>query len=105
MARTKARTTAGRQSTNRKATRDRRGRWYPVGPDVTYAVPQMIHDARTAAGLTHEELADLAGTKPSVIARLEDPSCKRHSLKMLIRIAVALEKRLAFRFARVRRTV
>jgi predicted transcriptional regulator len=39
-------------------------------------------------------LADLIGTKQSVIARLEDADYEGHSLTMLQRIATALHQRL-----------
>jgi predicted transcriptional regulator len=54
----------------------------------------MIYEARTQAGLTQQELADLVGTKQPVIARLEDADYDGHSLSMLQRIATALHKRL-----------
>jgi predicted transcriptional regulator len=54
----------------------------------------MIYAARTKAGLTQQALADLAGTKQPVIARLEDADYDGHSLSMLQRIATALNKRL-----------
>jgi transcriptional regulator with XRE-family HTH domain len=57
-------------------------------------VARMIYDARTLAGLTQKELADLAGTKQPVIARLEDADYQGHSLTMLNRIAKALNRRL-----------
>ena len=61
-------------------------------------VAQMIYDARTRAGLSQTELAALIGSKPSVIARLEDADYEGHSLTMLRRIAAALEQRLELRF-------
>jgi transcriptional regulator with XRE-family HTH domain len=61
---------------------------------VNAAVAQMIYDARTNAGLTQEELAELLGTKQPVIARLEDAEYEGHSLSMLNRIAKALNQRL-----------
>ena len=61
---------------------------------VNAAVAQMIYDARTDEGLTQKELADRAGTRQPVIARLEDAEYKGHSLAMLNRIAVALNRRL-----------
>ena len=58
-------------------------------------VAQLIYDARTQAGLTQKQLADLVGTKQSVIARLEDADYEGHSLSMLQRIAGALNRRVA----------
>jgi ribosome-binding protein aMBF1 (putative translation factor) len=39
---------------------------------VHVQVARMIYDARTAAGLTQKQFADLIGTQQSTIARLED---------------------------------
>ena len=61
---------------------------------VNAAVAQIIYDARTDAGLTQKELADRAGTRQPVIARLEDAEYTGHSLSMLNRIAEALNRRL-----------
>lgn len=57
-------------------------------------IARMIYDARRQAGLTQKELADLVGTKQSVIARLEDADYEGHSLLMLKRVAAALHKRV-----------
>ena len=62
-------------------------------------VASLIHDARTRAGLTQQELAELVGTKQPVIARLEDADYEGHSLSMLQRIAEALNRTLDIRFA------
>jgi len=62
-------------------------------------VAGMIYDARTAAGLTQAQLAELIGTKQPVIARLEDADYDGHSLSMLRRIAEALGRRLDVSFA------
>jgi predicted transcriptional regulator len=59
---------------------------------------QIIYEIRTKAGLTQKELADLVGTKQSVIAKLEDADYEGDSLSMLQRIATALDKRLEIRF-------
>ena len=61
-------------------------------------IAEMIHDARSAAGLTQAELARLVGTTQSVISRLEDADYEGHSLAMLQRIADALHKKLDVRF-------
>jgi ribosome-binding protein aMBF1 (putative translation factor) len=65
---------------------------------VNLEVAQMIYDARTKAGLSQRELAELIGSKQPVIARLEDGDYEGHSLTMLQRIASALEQRLEVRF-------
>ena len=61
---------------------------------VNAEVAQLIYEARTKAGLTQKQLADLIDTKQSVIARLEDADYEGHSLSMLQRIAHALNKRV-----------
>jgi len=61
-------------------------------------VARMIYEARTAAGLTQLQLADLIGTQQSTIARLEDADYEGHSLSMLRRIAEVLNQRLEVRF-------
>ncbi len=70
---------------------------------VNLHIAQLIYDARTSARLTQQQLADLVGTKQSVIARLEDADYEGHSLTMLSRIARALHKTLEVRFAPQRR--
>ncbi len=61
-------------------------------------VAQLIYDARTAAGLTQAQLADLIGTSQPTIARLEDADYEGHSLSMLQRIAAALHRPLRISF-------
>jgi ribosome-binding protein aMBF1 (putative translation factor) len=65
---------------------------------INFEVAQMIYDARTNAGLSQSELAQLIGSKQPVIARFEDADYEGHSLTMLQRIAAALEQRLELRF-------
>jgi ribosome-binding protein aMBF1 (putative translation factor) len=62
-------------------------------------VAQMIHDARTSAGLTQAQLARLVGTTQSVISRLEDADYTGHTLSLLRRVAAALGKRLKLQFS------
>lgn len=64
-------------------------------------VAQMIYAARTQAGLTQQELAELIGTKQSVIARLEDADYEGHSLSMLQRVAQALNHRVDIQLTRI----
>jgi len=65
---------------------------------INFEVAQMIYDARTRAGLSQSQLAELIGSKQPVIARLEDADYEGHSLTMLHRIAAALQQRLELRF-------
>jgi len=59
---------------------------------------RKIHELREQAGLTQARLAQMIGTTESVISRLEDSDYEGHSLKMLKRIAEALNKRVEIRF-------
>ena len=61
---------------------------------VNSRVASLLYEARTAAGLTQQQLAELIDSKQSVIARLENADYEGHSLSMLIRIADALGNRL-----------
>jgi ribosome-binding protein aMBF1 (putative translation factor) len=65
---------------------------------VNAQIARMIYEARTAAGLTQKQLAELLDTKQSTIARLEDADYEGHSLSMLRRIADALNQKLEVRF-------
>ncbi len=57
-----------------------------------------VYDARTAAGLTQEQLAKRLRTSQSVISRIEDADYDGHSLTLLKRIAGALGQRLRVEF-------
>ncbi len=61
---------------------------------INALVAQLIYEARTKAGLTQKQLAELIGTKQPVIARLEDADYEGHSLSMLQKIARALNQRV-----------
>jgi DNA-binding XRE family transcriptional regulator len=64
---------------------------------------RQIYELRENAGLTQERLAELVGTTPSVISRLEDSDYEGHSLTMLKRIAAAVNKRVEIRFVSQKR--
>jgi ribosome-binding protein aMBF1 (putative translation factor) len=53
-------------------------------------VAQQVYDARMAAGLTQQQLAERCGTQQSVVSRIEDADYYGHSLSLLKRIAEAL---------------
>jgi transcriptional regulator with XRE-family HTH domain len=62
---------------------------------VNAEVARTIYELRKKAGLTQKELAQMVGTTQSVISRLEDADYEGHSLSMLHRIAMALNRRLS----------
>ena len=64
---------------------------------VHVQVAREIYSLRASRGLTQAQLARKVGTSQSVIARLEDSDYEGHSLRMLRRIAEALDARLAVR--------
>src|ERR1039458_10380400 len=70
---------------------------------VNLGVAQMIYDARTRAGMSQRQLAELVGSRQSVIARLEDADYEGHSLTMLQRIGNALGQRLELRYVSANR--
>ena len=70
---------------------------------INAEVAQLIYEARTLAGLTQQQLANLIGTKQSVIARLEDADYQGHSLAMLQRIAQTLNQRLEIHLTAIER--
>ena len=53
-------------------------------------VGTLIYQARHAAGLTQQQLAERVGTTQSVISDLESADYEGHSMPMLRRIASAL---------------
>jgi transcriptional regulator with XRE-family HTH domain len=61
---------------------------------VNAEVARLIHEMRTAAGLSQQQLAELIETTQSVISRLEDADYEGRSLSMLERIATALNQKL-----------
>ena len=62
---------------------------------VNAEVARTIYELRKKAGLTQKELGQMVGTTQSVISRLEDADYEGHSLSMLHRIAMALNRRLS----------
>jgi ribosome-binding protein aMBF1 (putative translation factor) len=65
-------------------------------------IAQEIYALRTKAGLTQKQLAEMIGTTDSVVSRLEDADYAGHSLKLLQRISMALDRRLEVHFVPIR---
>jgi DNA-binding XRE family transcriptional regulator len=61
-------------------------------------IARKIYELRGKAKLSQAGLARKVGTTQSVISRLEDADYDGHSLEMLRRIALALDKRVEIRF-------
>jgi ribosome-binding protein aMBF1 (putative translation factor) len=61
-------------------------------------IAELIHRARTDAGLSQRELAERVGTTASVICRLEDADYDGHSMAVLRRVAEALGQSIEVRF-------
>ena len=62
------------------------------------SVARKLIALRLRAGMTQRQLANLVGTTPSAICRLENAEYEGHSLAMLNRIASALNQRVELRF-------
>jgi len=60
-------------------------------------VAEMLVASRKSAGLTQQQLAELAGTTQQVVSQLESADYEGHSLTMLKRLAKAMHQRLEFR--------
>lgn len=95
---TRTRTRNGLKILDRLTGKDAQLREDIAEAKVNFRVAQLIYDARTAAGMTQQQLADVVGTQQSVIARLEDAEYQGHSLTMLSRLADALHQKLDVRF-------
>jgi transcriptional regulator with XRE-family HTH domain len=57
-----------------------------------------VHELRKEAGLTQKQLAELIGTRQSVISRIENADYEGHSLNVLKRVAHALGRSLRVEF-------
>ena len=62
------------------------------------ALGMKIRRAREEAGLTQQRLAEIVGTQPSAISRIEDADYDGHSVSLLERVAEALDLRLIIDF-------
>ena len=77
------------------ATRDARMARY----EEQLKIAEQIVALREQAGLTQDQLAKKVGTSRSTISRLEDADYRGHSMRMLERIASALDARVEVRLA------
>ena len=70
---------------------------------INSEIARHIYELRHRSKLTQAQLAKRVGTSTSVISRLEDADYTGHSLTMLQRIASALNQRIEFSFAPLKR--
>lgn len=61
---------------------------------INAQVADIVYQARESAGLSQEQLAELVGINPSVIAKLEDAEDLVDCLSILAKITVALDRHL-----------
>ena len=61
---------------------------------VRHDIAQLVYDAREAAGLSQGALANLVGTRPSIIEAIEASDYHGNLMQMLWRITRALNLRL-----------
>jgi len=64
-------------------------------------VARGLYDLRVKSKMTQKQLAELVGTTPSVISRLENADYSGHSLSMIQRVASALDRHVDIRFVHV----
>ncbi|WP_204103032.1 MULTISPECIES: helix-turn-helix transcriptional regulator [Spirulina sp. CCY15215] len=86
------------QILNRKFCKDSENREKVEQFSLNIQAAELIYEARTTVGITQQQLADRIGTKQSMIARLESADYEGHSLKMLQKIASALNKEVCILF-------
>jgi ribosome-binding protein aMBF1 (putative translation factor) len=68
---------------------------------VKAGIARQLYNLRNQAGMSREQLADLVGTKASVIEDIEESDYEGDFLAMASRIAAALHRRLEIRLAPV----
>ena len=64
---------------------------------VNIEAAQLIYDMRTKVGLSQRDLARKVGTSASAINRLESDDYQGHTVAMVRRIALALNRKLELR--------
>ena len=90
----KGKTTDAVEILRRRAMKDPKLQELYEEEKINFQAALAIRRAREAAGLTQGRLAKKIGTTQSVISRLEDADYEGHTLKMLERIAEALNQRV-----------
>lgn len=83
---------------NKKIKKDKELQAMIAEEQCNLDVANALRKLREDMGLTQAQLAKLTHTTQSVISRLEDADYHGHSLKILERMAIALNRRLKIQF-------
>ncbi len=65
---------------------------------INLNVANKIYKLRSKAGMSQRQLAKLVGTSAAAICRLEDADYEGHSIRMLRKIAEALNAKIEIKF-------
>ena len=98
---TKEPTSDGMEIINRMIGDDAELRELCEQAKVNLHIAQLIYDARTEAGLSQGELAQMLNTTESVISQLEDADYEGNTLSMLIRAAKALNREVTINLVQI----
>lgn len=78
-------------------------RWYGHTPgwdallaeeELNMQIGQAVYDLRNAAGLSQQQLAELAGTTQAVISRVENADYTGNAMEILKRVSLALRVKI-----------
>jgi transcriptional regulator with XRE-family HTH domain len=84
---------------------DRKYRNLFIASQVNKGIPYQLRALRAARGMTQAELAERAGTKQTVISRIENKGAGNLSVKTLLKLAEAFDVALVVRFERIDRFI
>ena len=65
-------------------------------------IAHKIYKLRNQAGLSQRQLAKLVGSSPAAICRLENADYEGHSIRMLRKVAEALNARVEIKFVSIK---
>lgn len=63
--------------------------------ELNMQVGQAVHDLRTAAHLTQQQLADATGTTQSIISKVENADYEGSAIEILRRVCFALGRKMS----------
>lgn len=84
---------------------DKKYRNLYVASQVNKGIPYQLRALRAARGMTQADLAEIAGTKQTVISRIENKGAGNLSVKTLLKLAEAFDVALVVRFEPIDRLI